>query len=103
MDRFQFLDSNVPYVLQTKLDNPLPEISPRLSNIECTIFDEDTFDHLLSRSIVPSVSVGLRAGWGIYHSNQLDRGIDITRGGRARRVAAHDNQPSDTPSGIEKS
>lgn len=86
-------------LLQARFENLFPGISPRLSDLECQIFDEDTLDHLLSRSVVPAVSVGLRKAWDFCNPHNLNNGIDITRGGRAKISAHHGSLASAGPEG----
>ncbi|EFQ99325.1 hypothetical protein MGYG_02338 [Nannizzia gypsea CBS 118893] len=72
-------------VLSAHVNYPLPEISPPVRNIELKIFDEDSLDHLLTRTVVPPVNESLRIAWEGYHPNYPGLAIDMTRGGRARR------------------
>ena len=79
----------------TDIIRDFSSISPALSDLEREIFDEDSLDHLLSRSVVSAVSDGLREAGNLLHPHDKNRHIDVTRGGRARNP--HDNIP--TPSG----
>ncbi|KAK2793057.1 hypothetical protein FQN52_002205 [Onygenales sp. PD_12] len=63
----------------------LLDISPPLSRLEREIFDEDSLDHLLSRSIGPKVSESLRTACEECYPESPD--IDMTRGGRPRGSA----------------
>ncbi|PGG98355.1 hypothetical protein GX51_06842 [Blastomyces parvus] len=58
----------------------LPKCSPDLTTLECEIWTEDTFEHLMTRSIVPQVSVGLAKA---QREMSISNAIDMTRGGRA--------------------
>ncbi|KLJ13877.1 hypothetical protein EMPG_09372 [Blastomyces silverae] len=58
----------------------LPNCSPDLTNLEREIWTEDTFEHLMTRSIVPHVSVGLAKA---QSEMNISNAIDMTRGGRA--------------------
>ncbi|KAK2799474.1 hypothetical protein FQN50_008446 [Emmonsiellopsis sp. PD_5] len=69
----------------------LPDISPPVSRLEREIFDEDSLDHLLSRSIRPKVSESLRIACEECYPNSPD--IDMTRGGRARGSADNPRAP----------
>ncbi|KAK2757626.1 hypothetical protein FQN54_004595 [Arachnomyces sp. PD_36] len=82
---FQTLMSCYGHVLREQFDRPFPEISPPVKTLECQLVDEDTLDHLLSRSIIPAVSESLSAAWHACYRNHLGEVIDITRGGHARR------------------
>ncbi|KAK2755522.1 hypothetical protein FQN54_006462 [Arachnomyces sp. PD_36] len=73
-----------------KLNPCVPDNITSLSRLECTIFDEDSLGHLLSRSIIPTVSESLRAAWTHCYRNDMDKIIDVTRGGRARHPEASD-------------
>ncbi|DAA78669.1 TPA_exp: Uncharacterized protein A8136_2454 [Trichophyton benhamiae CBS 112371] len=72
------------HILTTSIHGPLPEISPPVRNIELRIFDEDSLDHLLTRTVVPPVNESLRMAWRGYYSDYPGLAIDMTRGGRAR-------------------
>ncbi|PGH15458.1 hypothetical protein AJ79_02435 [Helicocarpus griseus UAMH5409] len=60
-----------------------------MSCYECQIFDEDSLDHVLTRSVVPSVNEGLQRAWAQcypYHARLI---INMTRGGRASGSVNH--------------
>ncbi|KAM5432111.1 hypothetical protein MferCBS31731_007612 [Microsporum ferrugineum] len=71
-------------VLRTQLNGPLPEISPPVQEIELKIYDEDSLDHLLTRSVVPLVSESLEIAWEECYPDYPHLATDMTRGGRAR-------------------
>ncbi|WEW60302.1 hypothetical protein PRK78_005787 [Emydomyces testavorans] len=81
---YENLMSCYGHILQMEFDRPFPEISPSLAALECRIFDEDSFEHLLSRSVVPVVNESLTKAWMKLFPN-MDKVISMTRGGRARR------------------
>ncbi|KAL2359865.1 hypothetical protein RJZ56_007275 [Blastomyces dermatitidis] len=58
----------------------LPKCSPDLTTLEREIWNEDTFEHLMTRYIVPQVSVGLAKA---QSEMNISNAIDMTRGGRA--------------------
>ncbi|KAK2875347.1 hypothetical protein FQN49_001665 [Arthroderma sp. PD_2] len=58
--------------------------SPPVQPIECEIFDEDSLDHLLTRSVVSLVNESLKIAWGELYPEYSHLAIDMTRGGRAR-------------------
>jgi hypothetical protein len=62
---------------------PLPSITPPLSEVERQIFNEGTFDHVLSRLIMPAVRTALHAAWPLCYPDDSDA-VDIGRGGCAR-------------------
>ncbi|KAK2807344.1 hypothetical protein FQN50_005499 [Emmonsiellopsis sp. PD_5] len=70
----------------------LPGISPPLSRLERQVFDEDSLDHLFSRSTTPPVNEGLRIACEACYPNQP--GINMTRGGRARGSADNPKAPN---------
>ncbi|EGD93745.1 hypothetical protein TESG_08299 [Trichophyton tonsurans CBS 112818] len=78
-------------VLATQFNRPLPEISPPLCRIEGEVIDEDSLDHLLTRSISSIVNESLRIAWRGYYSDYPNLVIDMTRGSRAR---ASQNNPA---------
>ncbi|KAK2796646.1 hypothetical protein FQN51_009087 [Onygenales sp. PD_10] len=63
----------------------LLDISPPLLRLEREIFDENSLDHLLSRSIRRKVSESLMIACEEYYPESPD--INMTRGGRARGSA----------------
>ena len=74
----------------------LPEISPPLRPEECEIWDEDSLEHFLTRSIIPIVRTSLVKAWEYCQSewNSDDfsgRAIDIGRGGRATNPARYND------------
>ncbi|OAL72445.1 hypothetical protein A7D00_3445 [Trichophyton violaceum] len=77
-------------ILATRFNRPFPEISPPLRRIEGEIIDEDSLDHLLTRSITSIVNESLRIAWRAFYSDYPNLAIDMTRGGRAR---ASQNNP----------
>lgn len=81
---FENLMACYGHVLQERFDRPFPGTSPPLKTLERSIFDEDSLDHLLSRSIIPAVSEGLSVAWAECYPGHMPKMIDITRGGRAR-------------------
>lgn len=98
---YETLMSCYGHILRRQYSHSFPNNSPPLSALECDIFDEDSLDHLLSRSIVPAVSQGLRKAWEHCYPGKLE--IDVTRGGRARHTQAQaSNEPrSSNSSGSE--
>ncbi|KAF3481305.1 uncharacterized protein GIQ15_04064 [Arthroderma uncinatum] len=94
------------HVLERDFDATFPEISPPISLLERMIFNEDSLDHLLSRSIVPAVSVGLQVAWDLCYPGHEEEVIDITRGGRAilRANARNDAENAIFPdwAGVQK-
>ena len=79
-------------VLMAGLSRPMPKISPPLKPLELEIYDEDSLDHLLTRSTMAEVSEALLTAWQKCYPNS-DRPIDITRGGRARRPENNTSTP----------
>ena len=65
-----------------------PAVSPPLQSIECEIWDEDSLEHFLTRSIVPFVNHSLAQAWGYCRKNWSaddfsGPSISMGRGGRA--------------------
>ncbi|KAK2755767.1 hypothetical protein FQN54_005917 [Arachnomyces sp. PD_36] len=87
---FDTLMSCYGEALQHQFPGPFSDISPRLTDLECEIWDEDSLEHLLSRSIIPSVSAGLTSGWDLCYPSCPNR-VDITRGGRAKHSNDNDD------------
>ncbi|KAK2793822.1 hypothetical protein FQN50_009977 [Emmonsiellopsis sp. PD_5] len=68
-----------------RMEFQLPDISPPPTNLERNIVDEDSLDHLISRSVIPIVNAALGVAWHCCYPNHQEALIQITRGGRARR------------------
>ena len=62
-----------------------PRTEPPLGARELEIFNEDSLDHFLSRSIIAQVRFGLQVGWSIRYGQGHERAVDIGRGGRAKK------------------
>ena len=70
-----------------------PPTSPPLSEYELEISDEDSLEHLLSRSVIADVRFALRQAWSVcYPNNDADEAIDIGRGGRAKKMVSDDSR-----------
>lgn len=78
-------------VLTRPLDHSLSPTSPPLSELEKEIFNEDTFEHLLSRSIIPEVRAALQVAWPICCPDNAEDIVDIGRGGCAKRATLLDD------------
>ncbi|QSS64360.1 hypothetical protein I7I51_01427 [Histoplasma capsulatum] len=59
----------------------LPKCSPDLTKLESEIWNEHTFEHRMTRPIVPQVSVGLVQA---QSEMRVSSAIDMTRGGRTK-------------------
>ncbi|OGM42742.1 hypothetical protein ABOM_008186 [Aspergillus bombycis] len=79
------LESCYGDVLNRHWAEPLPDISPDLTQLEREIFDEDSFEHLLSRSIVPQVNESIERALNGLDEDRNRSTISMTRGGRARK------------------
>ncbi|KAK2805946.1 hypothetical protein FQN49_008814 [Arthroderma sp. PD_2] len=84
---FETLMACYSHILGEEYDMQFPGISPPINILKCKIFNEDSLEHLLTRSIVPMVSVGLHRAWEQCYPDDLTGVIDMTRGGRARLQA----------------
>jgi hypothetical protein len=70
-----------------------PPTSPPLSKYELEISDEDSLEHLLSRSVIADVRFALCQAWSVcYPNNDTDEAIDIGRGGRAKNMVSDDSR-----------
>lgn len=49
---------------------PIPETSPPLSTLDRQVFTERTFEAVLDRVTMPTVSAALRVAWPLYYSNE---------------------------------
>ena len=72
-------------VLDRHWVDPLPGMSPELTGLEKEIFDEDSFQHLMTRSIVSQVNEGLGRALDDIYPDISGIVINMTRGGRARK------------------
>ncbi|KAI2017902.1 hypothetical protein LOZ45_006093 [Ophidiomyces ophidiicola] len=73
-------------ILEKTFGNPFPETSPALTPLECMVFDENSLEHLLSRSISPAVTEALGKAFEICYGHNTTEAIAMTRGGRARKT-----------------
>ncbi|KAM5489171.1 hypothetical protein MaudMau93_003668 [Microsporum audouinii] len=71
-------------ILRAQSNGQLPEIFPPIRDIEREIYDEDSLDRLLTRSVVAPVSESLSIAWQRCYPNHQNFPIYMTRGGRAR-------------------
>ncbi|KNG85188.1 hypothetical protein ANOM_007146 [Aspergillus nomiae NRRL 13137] len=85
-------------VLDRHWVDPLPDIFPGPTGLEQEIFDEDSFEHLMTRSIVPPVNESLARALEDLHPDRSGIAINMTRGGRARKS----RNPSARTSGTTK-
>ncbi|PGG97275.1 hypothetical protein AJ79_09261 [Helicocarpus griseus UAMH5409] len=83
-------------VLKRRYKEPFPPCSPTLTSIERDIWDEDSFEHLISRAIVPQVNVSLG-----FTDNK--KSINMTRGGRAKMGATTQEVTDSTQAGDQSS
>lgn len=84
---YQTLISMYGTILENTAAEP-PAVSPPLQSIECEIWDEDSLEHFLTRSIVPFVNHSLGQAWGYCRKNWSaddfsGPAISMGRGGRA--------------------
>ncbi|KKZ62164.1 hypothetical protein EMCG_03363 [[Emmonsia] crescens] len=64
-----------------KTRTSLQDCSPPLTKLEREIWNEDSFEHVLTRSIVPQVNVSLDI---VLPEIEVSNAINMTRGGRAK-------------------
>lgn len=67
-----------------------PDVSPPLRVREQQVFDEDSLEHFLSRTIVPTVNYALEHTWNALLGE--DDSPEISRGGRATKMASDDQR-----------
>ncbi|PGH33496.1 hypothetical protein GX50_03652 [[Emmonsia] crescens] len=79
-----------------KTRTSLHDCSPPLTKLELEIWNEDTFEHVMTRSIVPQVNVSLDIA---LSEMEVSNVINMTRGGRAN---AGLSQPLDESDGGEE-
>ncbi|KAK2804514.1 hypothetical protein FQN50_006589 [Emmonsiellopsis sp. PD_5] len=70
-------------ILRGNRPEPCPDISPSLTMVELEIWDEDSLEHLLTRTVVPAVNFSLKEVWAKHFPDNEDKVIEMTRGGRA--------------------
>lgn len=68
----------------------LPDVNPPLTSLEKQVFDEDSLEHLLSRTVVPSVNYTLEHAWSVLHNENVCP--QMSRGGRAKKMASEDKR-----------
>lgn len=68
-----------------------PQTDPPLTTLEARIFDEDSLEHFLSRTIVPAVNYALKYGWKKLYS-ETNANPEMSRGGRAKKMAQEDKR-----------
>ncbi|KAI1976990.1 hypothetical protein LOZ53_002025 [Ophidiomyces ophidiicola] len=72
-------------ILTKEFNRSFPRESPPLTKLEHAIIDEDSFEHLLTRSVTPAVNEALVRACEYSYGDRIAAAIEMTRGGRARR------------------
>src|SRR6266536_6335895 len=85
---------------------PFPDVQPPLTELEREIWDEDSFEHFLSRAIVPQVNLALKRAWSFCVKNwNFARPavlVQMGRGGLATKTQESDSRFRPDWAGLSK-